>query len=504
MIDCIVVGGGHNGLVAASYLAKAGLKVRLFEASNELGGATSSQQVFKGIGARLSRYSYLVSLLPDQIVEDLNLDFETITRTISSFTPFRDSSGEERGLLISNDWEQARAAFMELDLDVEGERWRKFYSEIADVAPKISETFLQPLPTRSEMRERVGEKISEILFSDPLGKTLTSRFSDDLVQGIVLTDGLIGTFTDANDSSLLANRCFLYHLVGNGDGQWRVPRGGMGALVAELRRVAVEAGVEIETGKRVERIATGRVWVDGQELESRFIIAACSPQELARLRGRSEAPTLQPGSQLKVNMVLNRLPRLKSGIDPRLAFAGTFHIDESFTQLQRAYKEASQGLLPKVIPAEIYCHTLTDPTILEPELERAGFQTLTLFAIHTPYQLFLEDNKGVKALALKRLMGQLNAYLIDPIEDCLAIDSDGKLAIEIKSPLDLEEEIALPMGNIFHGDLTFPWREEGEVIRWGSETDDPTIYLGGAGARRGGGVSGIAGHNAAKAILEIL
>jgi phytoene dehydrogenase-like protein len=141
---------------------------------------------------------------------------------------------------------------------------------------------------------------------------------------------------------------------------------------------------------------------------------------------------------------------------------------------------------------------------LEPDLVRAGFQTLTLFALHTPYQLFLEDNKVIKELALKRLIGQLNSYLIDPIEECLAVDSDGMLAIEIKSPLDLEEEIGLPMGNIFHSDLTFPWREESEEIRWGSETDDPSIFLGGAGARRGGGVSGIAGHNAAKAILEIV
>ena len=503
MIDCIVIGGGHNGLVAATYLAKAGLKVRLLEASSEVGGATSSQQVFKGIGARLSRYSYLVSLLPDQIVKELELDFATISRTISSFTPYRDSNGEDRGLLISNDWEQARKSFIEAGLEAEALQWRAFYDEIAEAAPKISETFLQPLPTRAEIEARVGREMSELLFSNPIGKTLERRFSHDVVKGIVLTDGLIGTFTDADDPSLLANRCFLYHLVGNGDGQWRVPRGGMGALVAELRRVALLAGVEIETAKRVERIESGAVWVAGQELKTRFIVAACSPQELSRLRGKSEIPTLQPGSQLKVNMVLKRLPRLRSGEDPHRAFAGTFHIDESFNQLQLAYRQASQGILPEVIPAEIYCHTLTDSTILEPELVRDGFQTLTLFAIHTPHQIFLKENKAMKDLALKRLLGQLNSYLIDPIEDCLAIDSDGEPAIEIKSPVDLEEEISLPLGNIFHGDLTFPWREESEEIRWGSETDDPTIFLGGAGARRGGGVSGIAGHNAASAILEI-
>jgi phytoene dehydrogenase-like protein len=502
--DVVVIGGGHNGLVAATYLAKAGLRVQLFEGADELGGATSSEKVFDGIDAKLSRYSYLVSLLPDQIISDLGLHFETITRRISSFTPWKESTGEDRGLLISNEWSEAERAFESLALSSEAKAWRTFYDAIATVAPAIAATFLAPLPTPEKIRELIGDDHFDLLFTRPLGATLTAHFDDDRVRGIVLTDGLIGTFTDALDSSLLANRCFLYHLVGNGDGQWRVPRGGMGSLVTELRRAALAHGVIIETRHPVQSLESGRVRLIDGEIKTRFIVAACSPRELARLRGVESELDLTEGSQLKINMVLTKLPRLKSGIDPRDAFAGTFHIDESFEELQRAYAEAAAGRLPERIPAEIYCHTLTDPSILGPELQATGHQTLTLFALHTPYQLFVSDNERVKEEAKERLLRQINRYLIDPLEECLARDEHGELAIEVKSPVDLEREIGLPLGNIFHADLTFPWRESHESIRWGSETDDPTIFLAGAGSRRGGGVSGIGGHNAAMAILDSL
>jgi phytoene dehydrogenase-like protein len=192
-------------------------------------------------------------------------------------------------------------------------------------------------------------------------------------------------------------------------------------------------------------------------------------------------------------------------VDPRLAFAGTFHVNESFSQLEAAYARARGGELPQPLPLELYCHTLTDPTILSAELIAKGFQTLTLFGLHTPAQLFDADPERAKALAKEHAIASLNQYLLDPIESVLAPCRDGSLAIEVKSPLDLETDIALPRGNIFHRDLDFPFLDddaEGSGPQlWGAETEDPHIYLAGAGARRGGGVSGIAGHNAAMALL---
>jgi phytoene dehydrogenase-like protein len=203
-------------------------------------------------------------------------------------------------------------------------------------------------------------------------------------------------------------------------------------------------------------------------------------------------------------MVLQKLPELKSGIDPRVAFAGTFHINESYFQLERAFEEARSGKIPTEIPSEMYCHTLTDPSILSPELNARGFHTLTLFALHTPASLFDKDHDAVKEEVVKRILSGLNDYLVRPISEYLALDEDGAPCIEAKTPQELEQAIGLPRGNIFHGDLQFPWKVNGDPRKWGVETNSQRILIAGSGAVRGGGVSGIAGHNAAMAALETL
>ena len=219
-----------------------------------------------------------------------------------------------------------------------------------------------------------------------------------------------------------------------------------------------------------------------------------APQVLARLRGKTPPVSLE-GSQMKINILLKSLPQLKSGIDPRLAFAGTFHAQESFAQCESTYLQAKDGAVPEMLPIEMYCHTLTDPSILSDDLQAQGYQTLTVFGLHTPAALFDTDNEGAKAAALKAALASLNQYLVEPLENVIA-------AIEVKSPLDIEGDVGLPRGNIFHKDLSFPFREDNQQTRWGVETDDPRIFICGAGAIRGGGVSGIPGHNAAMAVLE--
>lgn len=203
-------------------------------------------------------------------------------------------------------------------------------------------------------------------------------------------------------------------------------------------------------------------------------------------------------------MVLHQLPELKSGDDPKSAFAGTFHINESYSQIESALRQAQAGKVPDVIPAEMYCHTLTDPSILSEELRDKGFHTLTLFAIHIPASLFESDPDRVKEELTRRTLDQLSEYLVKPIADYIARDANGELCIEVKTPVELERDIDLPRGNIFHGDLRFPWRNDSENYRWGSETPSSKIFLAGAGSLRGGGVSGIGGHNAAMAALEKL
>jgi phytoene dehydrogenase-like protein len=494
--DVVIVGGGHNGLVAATYLARAGKSVRILEANPEIGGASQSVQTFPQFDANLSRYSYLIALLPDKIVTDLGLSFECISREVSSYTPY----GENKGLYVSRIWDAlTESSFNQLDPSgKEAKAWQTFYAEIAEFAEKIAPTMLQPLKTRSELKQQIDlDATWQYLIEEPIGKVITERFHNDVVRGVVLTDALIGTFASAFD--IQANICFLYHLIGNGTGEWKVPKGGMGALVNELVRVATESGVQISLNSKATKVLSTSTGVtveleNGETVTGEYLLSNAAPGVLAKLRG-TPAPKSLDGSQMKINILLKRLPQLKSGIDPRLAFAGTFHANESFTQCESVFTEAQNGVMPQKMPIEMYCHTLTDPSILGKELQDAGYQTLTLFGLHTPASLFDGDNETAREAALQSALASLNDYLAEPIEDVIA-------AIEVKTPLDIEEAIALPRGNIFHKDLSMPFREDGTEESWGVETDDPRIFICGAGAVRGGGVSGIPGHNAAMAILS--
>ncbi|WP_415949453.1 phytoene desaturase family protein [Streptomyces sp. KLOTTS4A1] len=507
--DAVIVGGGHNGLVAAAYLARAGRSVLLVERLGHTGGAAVSTYAFEGVDARLSRYSYLVSLLPRKIVRELGLDFAVRGRDISSYTPVR-RGGRDTGLLVGGGRARTREAFARFTgSEREFEAWERFYGMTGRLARRVFPTLTQPLPTREELRARVDDEDAwRMLFEEPLGAAIEEHFQDDAVRGIVLTDALIGTFADARDASLRQNRCFLYHVIGGGTGAWDVPLGGMGALTDALAGAALDAGAVFATGCEAVRVETdgtrAEVTCRGEAEEftaaARHVLVGASPQVLAALLGEQPPPPAE-GAQLKVNMLLKRLPRLRDqDVDPREAFAGTFHVRESYTQLATAHAEAASGRLPSAPPSEIYCHSLTDPGILGEELAASGHHTLTLFGLHTPARLFTGDNDSVREELLKATLDQLDTHLAEPVTDLLALDAQGRPCIEARTPLDLERDLRLPGGNIFHRDLAFPYAQEG-TGRWGVETAHPNVLLCGAGAVRGGGVSGIPGHNAAMVVL---
>jgi phytoene dehydrogenase-like protein len=497
--DVVVAGGGHNGLVAAAYLAGAGRRVLVLERYAHVGGLAVSARAFPGVDVRLSRYSYLVSLLPTRIVRDLGLDLELRRRRYASYTPKGDT-----GLLVDNEDDLRTAASFRnvTGGEADHEAWRRFYGMTAEVARALAPTLLEPLRPQAEIERLVGQEAWRDLFARPIGETVDERFRDDIVRGVVLTDALIGTFADPA-TDLLANRCFLYHVIGDGTGDWNVPVGGMGAVSGALEAAARRAGAEIRTGAEIVGISpSGEVTFvadDGEHTVSGgHVLVNLPPAVLDRVMGRPEA-VLPEGAQLKVNMVLTRLPRLKdAAVDPRAAFSGTFHINEGRDQLVAAYEQAARGEIPELPPAEVYCHSLTDASILGPDL-RGRAETMTLFGLHMPARLFRKDPEKARKLALDATFASINAVLAEPIEDCLLTAPDGSPCVEVKTPVDLERDAGLPGGHIFHTDLSWPYAEDGG---WGVETEHERILMCGAGARRGGGVSGIGGHNAAMALLR--
>ena len=526
--DAIVVGGGHNGLVAAALMARAGRRVVVLERREQVGGAAVSGSPFPGVGVRLSRYAYLVSLFPRALMQSLGIGVQLRTRRVASYTPH-----EQSGLLVEHGRSPSReyTPHEQSGLLVEHGRspsraWNDFYAMLEGVAERVFPTLTEPLRSRAELKALVGDDAAwDALFEQPLADVLERTFDSDLTRGIVLTDATIGTFAAAADPQLRQNRCFLYHVIGNGTGRWDVPVGGMGALTAALSNSARRAGAEIRTGAEVTAIATDGTLAevtteDGTRTTAAHVLANVAPHVLARLisgpvgAGDPHAGDAPEGSQLKLNMLLRRLPRLRdSSVQPDQAFAGTFHVNESYEQLQRAYEQAAVGEIPAVPPCELYCHSLADPSILSDELRAAGAQTLTLFGLHMPARLFEPLDPGrtadattsaadAKARAVAATLRSVDAVLAEPIEDCLYFAADGTPCIEAVTPVELEAELAMPRGHIFHRDLAWPFAESPhDVGRWGAETAHANVWLCGAGARRGGGVSGIAGHNAARAVL---
>ena len=516
--DVVVVGGGHNGLSAAAYLGGAGLSVAVLERLDHTGGAAVSAPAFAGFPTRLSRYAYLVSLLPESVVADLDLDLRLLSRSTSSYTPvLRD--GTASGLLVERpEGPATRESFRALTgADAEYEAWRDFYRQVGEFAAVVAPTLTKPLPRASALRQDVDPLVWHELVERPLGEAIEKRFRDDTVRGVVATDALIGTFARMEDPSLVQNRCFLYHLIGNGTGEWRVPVGGMGAVTDALAAAARGAGAELiaEADVTAIRSDTGDAEIDvvrdneTRTLRARFVLANVAPWVLAGLLGEERDPAVKPaGSQLKINFLLDRLPRLASGTNPRVAFAGTLHLGEGYPDLERAYAEAADGRVPSRLPGEVYCHSLTDPSILGNVPE--GTHTLTYFGLHLPAKLF--DDPATRAsrkeLAVRRAIASLNEHLIDPIESVVAHDADGRPCIEAKIPQDIEADLCMPGGHIFHGDLSWPWASDATALdtpaaRWGVATDREGVLLCGSGAQRGGAVSGLGGHNAAQAVLEL-
>ena len=518
--DAVIVGAGHNGLIASAYLARAGLRTLVVERQATLGGASCSERLFPGMDAKLSVFSYLISLLPAKILNDLGLRLSLLQRRTASWTPVGSGKGYRELILRSQDPsgnQKAISQFTKRPSDLDGyEQWAKMEGVLQSM---LWPTLCKPLTSRQSLMERLEasqKKAWQALIEEPLGVCLESLIQDDALRGTLFTDAKIGVSTYGQDPSLLQNRCFLTHILGQGTGQWLVPMGGMGSLIKELERVNQATGqVTLRTSCEITAIAPdphhvtvglesdqGTEWIQADHL----LLNACLPPERVQGDPIGLPIPVQEGSAFKINMLLKKLPALKQSVArPEEVFAGTVHLDEGYQGMEKSYLESMNGQCPTKPPCEIYCHSLTDPSILSPALQNSGYQTLTLFGLDMPHRLFTDDPEEQRNLATQRYLDAINQHLAEPIQDSLAMDAEGKPCLSAMSAMDLEEHLRLPKGHIFHGDLSWPFTDvEEEIGRWGVETQHPRVLVCGSSAKRGGAVSGLPGHNAAMCLLEKL
>lgn len=521
--DAIVIGGGHNGLVCAGYLARAGWRVLVLERRPVLGGAAVTEEVFPGY--RVSTAAYLVSLLQERVVRDLELrrfGYRVFPKDPAYFAPFPDG----RCFFMYADLAKTCAEIAQFS-PRDAERYPAYEAFVERLARFVEPLLLEPppnLPPRELAdwasllrlgRRALGLSPADLgalarLFGESVWELLDRWFESEQLKVALATDGLIGT--NGGPATPGTAYVLLHHVmggVGGVRGLWGFVQGGMGAIAEALARSARAHSAEIRCNAEVARVlvrdgrAEGVALADGTELRARVVVSNAEPRRtFLGLVGREH---LEPefarqidawkcaGSSFKLNLALGELPSYRAlpGTTLGPQHRGTTHLCPSLECAERAWDDAKYGR-----PSREPLLEITIPTAYDPSLAPPGKHLLSVFVQYAPYRLREGDWAAEKDRFVRRvidLIGQYAPNVPSAIEHVHAL-----------SPLDLEQEYGLTGGNIFHGELSldqlFSFRPAVGWARYATPIRD--LYLCGSGTHPGGGVTGAPGHNAAKEILR--
>ncbi|MDB5972383.1 MAG: amine oxidase [Hydrocarboniphaga sp.] len=535
MYDAIIIGGGHNGLVCAAYLARAGERVLVLERRHLIGGAAVTEELAPGY--RCSTASYVVSLLLPDVERDLKLrdhGYRVLPRSPSSFTPFEDG----RSLLMGpdaalNHREIAKFSARDADVYPRYEAWLSRIAETLEPALMDTPPELLPLPQswrrhglldrlRNLRRGRslytamksLGSELPEAieLLTGPATPILDRWFQSDELKGTLATDAIIGTF--APPSAPGTGYVLLHHVMGMAGGArgvWGYVEGGMGALSDAMARAAQSHGVDIVCNAEVAQIRVENGRVAGVELASGERITArrvISNATAAVTFGKLLAPGSLPprfdaavrridyaSASVKINLAVSELPDFiaapNQGQEPGPQHRGTIHIGATPDYIERAYEDARRGA-----PSQRPVIEMTIPTSVDKTLAPAGHHIVGLFVQYAPYQLTGTSWDEQREAFADRCVDEITRFAPN--------FKRSILHRQVLAPPDLEARFGLTGGNIFQGAMPlhqlFAFRP---VPGWSDyRTPLEGLYLCGAAAHPGGGVMGACGRNAAAAVLQ--
>ena len=528
MLDVVVVGGGHNGLATAAYLARAGRRVVLLERRSVLGGACVTEELWPGY--HISRAAYVAGLLRPQLVRELDLERHGLRliprRPASSFTPLPDG----RGLLLGEDRHASEASisrFSRADADAFPR-----YEAVLDRAARVLEPLLDvapPDPAHLHWRDlapllRAGGRALSLrrdaaalvrLLLAPARATLESWFESEPLRATLATDAVIGAW--ASPASPGTGYVLLHHVMGETHGArgvWAYVAGGMGALSEALAAAAREAGADLRTDAPVSRIvttagrATGVELEDGTALEARCVVSGADPARtfLELLDAKALDPAFRREIEgldfrspvVKINLALDRLPHFRGTAELGGGAAGpehtgTIHVGANdLDALDASFAAAEAGEVPERPMVE-----MTIPSALDPGLAPEGHHVASMFVQHAP----LAPDAGWQAT--RDLVADRAIAMVEEVAPGFAASI---LHRDVLAAPDLERVFGLTGGNIFHGAMTLDrlafLRPAPGWARYRTPVRD--LWLCGAGTHPGGGVMGACGRNAARELLRDL